>query len=562
LLTSRTGIEFVDLKSQHWQIHHWVRGACLYGILPANGLVYTAPHPCACYLEAKQYGFNALAPASPSRAVPREVADEGRLERGPAYDAIATSTPNAKRAGRQAPDADEWPTYRHDSRRSGATPMRLQPELQNKWLVQPAGKGRRLTAPTVANDKLYVADVDAHTLYALDAKTGKVAWRYIAGGRIDSPPTLWHGLVLFGAADGWVYCLRQSDGRLVWRYRAAPAERYTVVNEQVESLWPVHGSVLVDRDGVVWCVAGRSMFLDGGLRLLRIEATTCRKVAEHIWDDRVPGTEKSLQEIIRVLNMPVALPDILSADDKYVYMRSQRITWDGQRVALDTPLGRVNDQAGEGAHLFSPTGFLDDSYWHRTYWVYGKRWMSGAGGYFRAGRYAPAGRLLVFDDENVYGYGRKPQFYKWTTAMERHMFACSKAPKTIRIRPPDRRPGFRATRPVEIKIETYWTKDVSIYATALVKAADLLFVAGPPDIINELQTLRAFDTSKTQKLLERQDELLGGDQCTLLVVRASDGQVLTERQLPSQPVWDGMAAAYGCLFVSLKNGQVICLAAE
>ncbi|HYF00514.1 MAG TPA: PQQ-binding-like beta-propeller repeat protein [Planctomycetota bacterium] len=39
LLTSRTGIEFVDPEKKHWTIHHWVRGGCLYGVLPANGFV-------------------------------------------------------------------------------------------------------------------------------------------------------------------------------------------------------------------------------------------------------------------------------------------------------------------------------------------------------------------------------------------------------------------------------------------------------------------------------------------------------------------------------------------
>ncbi|NQV31274.1 MAG: PQQ-binding-like beta-propeller repeat protein, partial [Phycisphaeraceae bacterium] len=47
LLTSRTGIEFIDLKKEQWDINHWVRGACLYGIMPCNGLVYAPPAPCA-----------------------------------------------------------------------------------------------------------------------------------------------------------------------------------------------------------------------------------------------------------------------------------------------------------------------------------------------------------------------------------------------------------------------------------------------------------------------------------------------------------------------------------
>ena len=65
LLISRTGTEFVDVNKEHWDINHWVRGACLYGLMPANGLLYAPPHPCACFLEAKQSGFNALAGERP-----------------------------------------------------------------------------------------------------------------------------------------------------------------------------------------------------------------------------------------------------------------------------------------------------------------------------------------------------------------------------------------------------------------------------------------------------------------------------------------------------------------
>ncbi len=551
LLTSRTGIEFIDLKSHNWQIHHWVRGACLYGILPANGLIYVAPHPCACYLEAKLYGFNALAPESAGRAVPESVRDELRLERGPAFGQVElceSSGPN------------EWPTYRHDPARSGSSPVDVGADVRPSWRRHLGG---RLTAPVVAGGLLLVARIDAHTLYALDARSGRPLWSYTAGGRIDSPPTFWRGLVLFGSADGWVYCLRGRDGQLVWRFRAAPLDRQLVAYEQLESVWPVHGSVLVDQEGTVWCVAGRSAFLDGGLRLLRLDARTGQKRQEEVLDDRVPGENKTLQQILSGLNMPVALPDVLSADDQYVYIRSQRFRKrDARREALDTPLGKARDQKGEGAHLFSPTGFLDDSYWHRSYWVYGKRWKSGAGGYYVAGRYAPAGRILVFDQQLVYGYGRKPEFYRWTTPMERQLFACSKSPKVVRIRPPDRRPGFKATRPVDERIEFRWTKDVPIYVKALIKAADKLFLAGPPEIIDEKDVYRNYPDPQTQELVKKQSKLFDGDVCKLLVVRARDGQRLAEYELPTQTVWDGMAAAYGKLYVSLKNGEVLCLTAD
>jgi outer membrane protein assembly factor BamB len=100
----------------------------------------------------------------------------------------------------------------------------------------------------------------------MDATNGSTLWNYIAGGRIDSPPTIYQGRVLFGSADGYVYCLNSEDGALIWRFRAAPMNLRMVAFEQVESVWPVHGSVLIQNDRV-YCVAGRSVFMDGGIPL-------------------------------------------------------------------------------------------------------------------------------------------------------------------------------------------------------------------------------------------------------------------------------------------------------
>ncbi len=62
-----------------------IRDRCLYGVMPANGLTYAPPHNCACYPEAKLYGFNALAPASRTFVLPDKISAEGRLSWGVAY---------------------------------------------------------------------------------------------------------------------------------------------------------------------------------------------------------------------------------------------------------------------------------------------------------------------------------------------------------------------------------------------------------------------------------------------------------------------------------------------
>jgi outer membrane protein assembly factor BamB len=536
IMPSRTGIEFVDFGAEHWTTNHWVRGGCLYGIMPCNGLVYAPPHNCACYAEAKLSGFCALAPEYNARRHPLVVPDEQRLTAGPAYGELISAESRP----------EDWPTYRHDAARSGFTQSMVPSDLRRLWQTQLEG---RLSSLTVAGGRVYVASVDAHTLHALDQETGRLLWSRTVGGRVDSPPTIYDGRVLFGSADGSVYCLRASDGELIWRFLAAPQDLRMTAFEQLESLWPVHGSVLV-KDGIVYCVAGRSMFLDGGLRLLSLDAVTGEKISESILDDRDPETGANLQVHVKNLNMPVALPDILSSDGQYFFMRSQRFSFRKQRFGRDLVREQIpphsgdhaaqgSQQYGPGVHLFSPYGFLDGTWFHRSYWVFGRSYASGAGGYYRAGRYAPAGRIMAFDDSHVYGFGRQPQYFKWTTPMEYQLFAARK---------------FPSSRSIEYR----WTdRSPSVFVRAMAVADKTLFVAGPPDIVDEEE---AFDNSADPNVLERladQDAALKGAQGMLLqAISVADGSKIAEYNLESLPVWDGMAVADGRLYLSMENGTV------
>ncbi len=422
LLPSRTGIEFVDHEKEDWNINHWVRGSCLYGIMPCNGLVYAPPHNCACYPEAKLFGLNALAP---KRAKPYDRPDAGpRLEPGPAF-SDPLPLPKKLPLAEKEENAD-WPTYRGNDARSGYSKTSVPANLKAGWETTLGGK---LSSVVVADGKLFVAQVDAHTVHALDAQTGKPVWRKTVGGRIDSPPTISRGRAFFGAADGYVYCLRASDGELIWRFRAAPYDMRLPAYEQLESVWPVHGSLLVQGD-FVYAVAGRSNFLDGGLRFLKLDIKYGKLLAEAHVDETDPTTGKNIQSRLQVLNMPVGLPDILSSDGKSIFMRSQKFDGEGQREGLGPHSGSPAEQGfvqrGDEAHLFAPLGFLDDSMFHRSYWVYGRSFAGGHSGYFQAGKYAPSGRILVFDENNVYGFGRKANYYRWTTILEHQLFSAPK----------------------------------------------------------------------------------------------------------------------------------------
>jgi outer membrane protein assembly factor BamB len=553
LLFSRTGIEFIDHAKENWICHHWVRGACHYGIMPCNGLIYAPQHPCACYIEAKLSGFSAVAPPVPGGEPRRDVPDGERLLKGPAYE-VPLSAFGSRRSG-------DWPTFRQNAARSGSINIEVTPtDLKQTWETTLNGK---LSSPVVAEGKLFVTSIDAHDVHALDEKTGKLLWTFTAGGRVDSPPTIWQGRAFFGSADGHVYCLRASDGALVWRYRAAPEERRMGAFEQLESVWPVHGSVLIQNEELQ-CVAGRSMFLDGGLRLLRLDPRTGHKISETILDDRDPETKENLQVHITGLNMPVGLPDILSSDGKYVYMRSLPFDLEGNRKFVEYI--NVKEQQGDDVHLFSPTGFLDDTLWHRTYWVYGRAFASGAGGYSQAGRVAPAGRLMVFNDKTVFGYGRHWNYYRWTTPLEFEIFATDKRPEIVRAgteRKPVKKDGKRTGTSRSLPVTRFvpsWSDNTSVQVTAMVLAKNALFAAGPPDVEDEELAVNLVSDAEMQRRLAEQSAAFEGRRGGLLVaVSPKDGKKLAGYRLDFAPRFDGLIAANGRLYCTTMDGTVVCL---
>ena len=530
LVLGRDGIEMIDIATGKGYGHAWVRGACQYGVMPCNGLIYAPPHSCACHVESLLNSFNALAPASKTDT-PDDSSAAARLERGPAFDG---GNRQSKIVNRKSGD---WPTYRCDPLRSGRGTSVVAAGVSRAWEAKLPGE--RLSSPVVAGGKVFVACVDVHTVCALDAEGGKLLWSFTAGGRVDSPPTIHAGTAIFGCADGWIYCLRAADGALAWRFRAAPGERRIISYGQVESAWPVHGSVLV-QDGVVCAVAGRTTFLDGGMRLVRLDAKSGRMLSE----TQITGA---------------ALPDVLSSDAASIYMRHRR--FDKKGAEQRTPV----------AHLYSPAGFLDGSWWHRTYWLFGTGMRSAWGGWPVSGQRVPAGRLLVLDGRDIYGFGRLNQYHRDGSHVglgkNRYLLYAS----TLGAKPkaPPAKAPRRGKRPTAApRVPPRWSQRIGLLARAMVLTGPstssgqgkTIFVAGPPDVTVVAPadvTDRYHITSK--KALRDQEAALAGKKGGLLwALSAADGKKLAEYKLDAPPAWDGMAVARGRLYMSTTDGKVLC----
>jgi outer membrane protein assembly factor BamB len=253
-------------------VHHTnvARTACDVGAFPANGMTYITPNHCFCqpYLP----GNNAF---HPRKVQPAE--ELQRLERGKAAPAPAV-----------AATSDAWPMYLHDGLRSSWSSGKLPPKLAQAWTVRLAapldsvvgkdwenqwhGQGP-VTGASVAEGVCIVALTDRQQVVALDPATGKERWRAALDGRIDSQPTIYKGLVLAGTRTGWIYALNRDTGELVWRVFAAPRRERIVADGQLESPWPLFGTILADDEGV-WAFAGRHNDCDGGLWWWRLNTAS------------------------------------------------------------------------------------------------------------------------------------------------------------------------------------------------------------------------------------------------------------------------------------------------
>jgi outer membrane protein assembly factor BamB len=528
IITAKRGIEMIDLQGDNHSRNNWARGTCRVGVTPCNGLIYAPPHSCGCYMEAKLFGFWALAPERHPGPTDEPAT---RLEKGPAY---------PSEIGRRQPqtgDPTAWPTYRHDAARSGTTSARVPSNLSAVWS---ANIGGTLSPPVVVDGRVVIADIDAHRVVCLEAKTGAVLWSFTCGGRVDSPPTLSNGLVLFGSADGWVYCLRASDGRLAWRFLAALGTRRAVACEQVESLWPVHGSVLV-AGGVAYVSAGRSSYLDNGIVLYGLDPETgtvrCTSLlksdATGVLDPPPADKRQQMAETIRqnqtdyktflaadrsdAFAMQGALTDVMTADGQSIFMRQLRF----DSHLIPQPDGRQ--------HLFSTGSLLDGWEHNRAYWVLGTgdfNRLPVAYPWIMQTMAVPHALMMAFDDKTVWGVergggGRGPAYA---------LFAAPRPdPSDAESRLPDFRP--RTSKP-KAGAGPSWTAPLTLRPRAMLGAGQILFVAG---------------------------ENTGQDGGCVRAVSAADGKTLADVRLASPPVWDGAAATAGRLYLSTVDGKVVCL---
>jgi outer membrane protein assembly factor BamB len=504
---------FTDWKTFKHRSNPITRGSCgreSEGLVPANGLVYVFPKSCSCFSMLN--GVAALAPP-----YDRTIEEAHPLVKGPAF-GVAPAAAATK---------DEWATYRGDVHRSGSVARTVPPKLQPLWTAtpeQPAFTGPAqeewkeypfatgpLTPPVIAQGLVVVAQPHTHRVLAFKAEDGKPAWEFTANGRIDSAPTISDGLCLFGSRTGWVYCLKASDGQLVWRLRIAPADLRIVHCGQVESPWPVAGSVLVS-DGVAYVSAGVHPLTDGGMRVCAVDprtgSITWKQIVtdmgynDHAWRGR------------------------MGLDQDYADLMVK----DGERVALSRWV--FDPATGKNEYLFQNSFYRlgrDGGYLTRGAWSYGYPMNRP-----RVRRPLQVGNgLMVFGTNK----GADPSRFKWEPT--------GGAPQrqALKLFRRDFKPGeqfdvkwVEQKNDTESRIGLYFpanrTAENSTWSAAYPGWPEAMVLAGANLFVYAEGKLKSY--------------------------AAADGAPLNEMAL-AQPVWDGIAASGGRLYLSTMDGKVVCL---
>ena len=189
--------------------------------------------------------------------------------------------------------AADWPTYRHDNARTGCTSESLAAPLALHWVYIPAfpprpawpgpaerpREGFHLRHRVIFDDAFQVAAVRDlvyfgssadNKVYALDATTGEERWSFFTGGPVRLAPTVSEDRVFVGSDDGFVYCLKADDGKLLWKKRGGPNDEMLLGNGKMISRWPIRTGVPVV-EGIAYFTAG--IFPHENVHLYAVRAT-------------------------------------------------------------------------------------------------------------------------------------------------------------------------------------------------------------------------------------------------------------------------------------------------
>lgn len=193
----------------------------------------------------------------------------------------------------------DWPMFRHDAQRTGATIETLPDQLKLAWtrqfpaLTTSSPDDARIQFdksyhPIVMGKSLFIASSKNDCLYALSTNTGEILWKFYADAPIRFAPAGSKDKLFCVSDDSYLYCIQASTGKLLWKFRGAPNDSKILVNGRLASPWPARGAPAVF-ENKVYFAAGIWPFM--GVFIYAIDTET----GKPIWVNSGSGANYKMQ---------------------------------------------------------------------------------------------------------------------------------------------------------------------------------------------------------------------------------------------------------------------------
>ena len=85
-----------------------------------------------------------------------------------------------------------------------------------------------LSSPTIDADTVYIGSGDGN-IYALDAASGALRWKFRTGNVVHASPAIANGTVYIGSWDSYFYAIDAKSGQQRWRFKTG--EDHEIANQ-------------------------------------------------------------------------------------------------------------------------------------------------------------------------------------------------------------------------------------------------------------------------------------------------------------------------------------------
>lgn len=218
------------------------------------------------------------------------------------------------------------------------------------------------SSPVLYDNKLLIGGEDGF-LYALDPRTGKLVWKYKAKGIIRSTATVYRNTVLFGDTEASLYALDLKTGKERWQYRingdTMKNENYGFDRRAITSSPVVKGNKVIfgARDGFLYCVNA-----DNGQNIWKVDHRVSWVISTVAIKDSFVVTGTSDGRFVQAVSLETGreiwkfrTPLAVWASPLIAGNKVYAGTFDGQLYCIDLVTGkRISQFKANGKILSSP----------------------------------------------------------------------------------------------------------------------------------------------------------------------------------------------------------------